>query len=334
MHRVLVTGGAGFIGSHLVDRLIQTDEIDRVTVLDSLTYAGDRRNLAAALDSPKLRFVEGDIRDAELVGGVLPGHSAVVHLAAESHVDRSLRDVGNSVSTNVMGTQTLLDAAMRCGVQKFVHVSTDEVYGPMPTGSAREDAPLRPTVPYAASKAASDLMASSYFVSFGVPVCITRSSNNYGPRQHPEKLIPLFLRKLLTNEPVTVHGHGQHLRNWLHVEDHCRAIELVLRRGVPGEIYNIGGGTDLTTLELTGRLLRIVGMSWDAVTTVADRTANDIRYAMDWSKIAELGFRPQRDLASGLAETVHWYRGNVDRWPTADSLATRTDGVELTAVGG
>ncbi|RSN60657.1 dTDP-glucose 4,6-dehydratase [Amycolatopsis sp. WAC 04182] len=334
MHSVLVTGGAGFIGSHLVDRLIQTDEIDRVTVLDSLTYAGDRRNLSAALDSPKLRFVEGDVCDAALVGDVLPGHSAVVHLAAESHVDRSLRDVGNSVSTNVMGTQTLLDAAMRCGVQKFVHVSTDEVYGPMPTGSAREDAPLRPTVPYAASKAASDLMASSYFVSFGVPVCITRSSNNYGPRQHPEKLIPLFLRKLLTNEPVTVHGHGQHLRNWLHVEDNCRAIELVLRHGVPGEIYNIGGGTDLTTLELTGRLLRIVGMSWDSVATVADRTANDIRYAMDWSKIAELGFRPQRDLASGLAETVHWYRGNIDRWPTPDTTPTRADGAELTAVSG
>ncbi|OXM44798.1 dTDP-glucose 4,6-dehydratase [Amycolatopsis alba DSM 44262] len=328
MHRVLVTGGAGFIGSHLVDRLIQTDEIDEVTVVDCLTYAGDRRNLAAALDSPKLRFVEGDIRDAGLVGELMPGHSAVVHLAAESHVDRSLCDVGNSVSTNTMGTQTLLDAAMRSGVRKFVHVSTDEVYGPMATGAAREDAPLRPTVPYAASKAASDLMALSYFASFGVPVCVTRSSNNYGPRQHPEKLIPLFLRRLLTGEPVTVHGHGQHLRNWLHVEDHCRAIELVLRRGVPGQIYNIGGGTDLTTLELTGRLLRIVGAGWDSVTTVPDRTANDIRYCMDWSKIAGLGFQPLRDLASGLAETVHWYRGNVDRWP-----GTQAEGAELTAVG-
>ncbi|WP_414942668.1 dTDP-glucose 4,6-dehydratase [Amycolatopsis sp. cmx-11-51] len=334
MHRVLVTGGAGFIGSHLVDRLIQTDQVDQVTVLDSLTYAGDRRNLAAAMDSPKLTFVEGDIRDAGLVGDLLPGHSAVVHLAAESHVDRSLRDVGNSVSTNVTGTQTLLDAAMRCGVQKFVHVSTDEVYGPMPTGSAREDAPLRPTVPYAASKAASDLMVSSYFVSFGVPVCITRSSNNYGPRQHPEKLIPLFLRRLLTGEPVTLHGHGQHLRNWLHVEDHCRAIDLVLRRGVPGEIYNVGGGTDLTTLELTGRLLQLVGAGWDAVTTVADRTANDIRYSMDWSKIAELGFQPRRDLAFGLAETVHWYRGNVDRWSAAEAAGMLVEAAELTAVGG
>lgn len=333
MHKVLVTGGAGFIGSHLVDRLIQTDEIDQVTVLDSLTYAGDQRNLAAAMDSPKLQFVEGDIRDADLVGDLMPGHSAVVHLAAESHVDRSLRDVGNSVSANVMGTQTLLDAAMRCGVQKFVHVSTDEVYGPMPIGSAREDDPLRPTVPYAASKAASDLMATSYFVSFGVPVCITRSSNNYGPRQHPEKLIPLFLRKLLAGERVTVHGHGQHLRNWLHVEDNCRAIELVLRRGVPGQIYNIGGGTDLTTLELTGRLLRIVGVGWESVTTVADRTANDIRYSMDWSKIAELGFQPRRDLVSGLAETVHWYRGNVDRWPAAEATGTLAGGAELTAVG-
>lgn len=335
MHKVLVTGGAGFIGSHLVDRLIQADDVEQVTVVDCLTYAGDRRNLAAAADSPKLRFVEGDIRDSGLVRDLMLGHSAVVHLAAESHVDRSLRDVGNCVGTNVVGTQTLLDAAMRCGIGKFVHVSTDEVYGPLPTGTARESDPLRPTVPYAASKAASDLMATSYFISFDVPVCITRSSNNYGPRQHPEKLIPLFLRKLLSGQPVTVHGHGQHIRNWLHVEDHCRAIELVLRQGVPGEIYNIGGGTDLTTLELTGRLLRAVGAGWDSVTTVPDRTANDLRYSMDWSKVAELGFRPRRDLASGLAETVHWYRGHQDRWPATalPNPATADAGPELEAVG-
>jgi dTDP-glucose 4,6-dehydratase len=312
---VLVTGGAGFIGSHLVDRLLQNDDVDRVTVLDALTYAGDHRNLAAAHASPKLRFVHGDICDPALLADLMPGHAAVVHLAAESHVDRSLRDVTNSVRTNVVGTQTVLDAAMRSGVQKFVHVSTDEVYGPVVTGAAREGDPLRPTVPYAASKAASDLIARSYFITYGLPVCITRSSNNYGPRQHPEKLIPLFLRTLLAGKQVTVHGHGQHLRNWLHVDDHCRALDLVLRRGVPGETYNIGGGTDLTTTELTALLLRATGTTWDAVTRVPDRAANDIRYSMTWDKVADLGFQPHHDLATGLAETVDWYRRNPDRWP-------------------
>lgn len=322
MPNVLVTGGAGFIGSHLVDRLIRATDIDQVTVLDALTYAGDERNLADAAASAKLRFVRGDIRDHQLVADLMPGHTAVVHLAAESHVDRSLRDVGNSVGTNVVGTQVVLDAAMRCGVSKFVHVSTDEVYGPLVAGAADENAPLRPTVPYAASKAASDLIARSYHVAFGVPVCITRSSNNYGPRQHSEKLIPRFLGKLLAGKPVTVHGHGQHLRNWLYVEDNCRAIELVLRRGIPGETYNIGGGTDLTTLDLTGRLLHAVGAGWDAVTSVPDRAANDIRYAMTWTKLAELGFTPERDLEDGLAETVRWYRSNPDRWsPVADAQA-------------
>jgi dTDP-glucose 4,6-dehydratase len=322
MPNVLVTGGAGFIGSHLVDRLIRATDIEQVTVLDALTYAGDERNLEDAATSAKLRFVRGDIRDHQLVADLMPGHTAVVHLAAESHVDRSLRDVGNSVDTNVVGTQVVLDAAMRCGVSKFVHVSTDEVYGPLVTGAADEDAPLRPTVPYAASKAASDLIARAYHVTFGVPVCITRSSNNYGPRQHPEKLIPRFLGKLLAGKPVTVHGHGQHLRNWLHVEDNCRAIELVLRRGIPGETYNIGGGTDLTTLDLTARLLRAAGAGWDTVTSVPDRAANDIRYAMTWTKLADLGFTPERELEEGLAETVHWYRSNRDRWsPVGDTEA-------------
>ncbi|MGE7438000.1 dTDP-glucose 4,6-dehydratase [Kitasatospora sp. NPDC001175] len=321
MEKILVTGGAGFIGSHLVDRLLQADDITQVTVLDALTYAGDLRNLDTAKTSPKLRFVQGDIRDSQLVNNTMLGHNAVVHLAAESHVDRSLRDAGNSVATNVMGTQTVMDAAMRCGVQKVVHVSTDEVYGPLPTGSALESDPLRPTVPYAASKAASDLIARSYHVTYGVPVCITRSSNNFGPRQHPEKLIPFFLRKLLHGQPVTVHGHGQHIRNWLHVQDNCQALELVLRRGVPGEIYNIGGGTDLTTIELTTLLLRAVGADWDAVTFVQDRTANDIRYALDWGKVAALGFQPQRDLEAALAGTVDWYRSNPDRWATLSQVS-------------
>jgi dTDP-glucose 4,6-dehydratase len=313
MHKIFVTGGAGFIGSHLVDRLVSCDDVERVTVLDALTYAGDRRNLTDAAASGKLRFIHGDIRDHDVVSAVLPGHDWVVHLAAESHVDRSLHDVGQSVRTNVMGTQVLLDVAMRTGVTKLVHVSTDEVYGPLPTGAADEDAPLLPTVPYAASKACSDILANSYHVSLGVPVCITRSSNNFGPRQHPEKLIPRFLGLLLAGEPVTVHGRGRHTRNWLHVNDNCAGIELVLRNGVPGQTYNIGGGTDLTTLELTKLLLHATGQNADAINYVTDRRANDIRYSMAWDRIKALGFRPRRDFTAALSDTIAWYRAHPER---------------------
>ncbi|GAA1034325.1 MULTISPECIES: dTDP-glucose 4,6-dehydratase [Amycolatopsis] len=313
MHKVFVTGGAGFIGSHLTDRLIASADVEQVTVLDALTYAGDRRNLADAEQSGKLRFVHGDLRNHDLVSAVLPGHDWVVHLAAESHVDRSLRDVAQSVRTNVMGTQALLDVAMRTDVAKLVHVSTDEVYGPLPTGSAAEDAPLRPTVPYASSKACSDLLAFSYYISQGVPVCITRSSNNYGPRQHQEKLIPRFLALLLAGQPVTLHGDGRHVRNWLHVADNCRAIDIVLRKGTPGETYNIAGGTDLTTLALTRLLIKATGSSADAITHIPDRPANDIRYSMTWDKIANLGFAPIRDFPEGLADTIDWYRTHPER---------------------
>ncbi|WP_042405001.1 dTDP-glucose 4,6-dehydratase [Streptacidiphilus carbonis] len=314
MARVLVTGGAGFIGSHFVRRLLACDDVDQVTVLDALTYAGNVENLGEAMLSPKLTFVPGNILDARLVGLLTREHTAVVHFAAESHVDRSFYEAGNFLSTNVLGTHTLLAAARGAGVLRFVHVSTDEVYGPLASGQADEDAPLRPTVPYAASKAASDLVALSFFQTFGVPVCVTRSSNNYGPRQHPEKIIPLFITRLLKGHQVTLHGQGQHLRNWLHVEDNCQGIERVLRDGVPGEVYNIGGGTDLTSSELTSRILALFGASWDRVRYIPDRASNDIRYAMDWSKIAALGYRPVHDLDQGLAQTADWYRHNPDRW--------------------
>ncbi|MFI1305717.1 dTDP-glucose 4,6-dehydratase [Streptomyces sioyaensis] len=213
------------------------------------------------------------------------------------------------------GGQTLLDAALRHGVERFVHVSTDEVYGPLLEGTAAEEFPLRPSVPYAASKAASDLIALSYWQTYGVPVCVTRSSNNYGPYQHPEKIIPLFVTRLLHGEPVTLHGRGEHVRNWLHVEDNCAGVEAVLRGGTHGEIYNLGGGTDLTGRELTEHLLRICGATWEAVTYVPDRPANDLRYSLDWSKAAtQLGYRPVRDLEDGLAEAADWYRRNPDRW--------------------
>ncbi|GGU43056.1 dTDP-glucose 4,6-dehydratase [Streptomyces violascens] len=312
---VLVTGGAGFIGSHLVKQLLRADDVTKVTVLDAITYAGHIENLRDELHSPRMTFVKGTILDKELVDYYVQRCQAIVHLAAESHVDRSFFEAGTFVMTNVLGTQIVLDSAQRFGIERFVHVSTDEVYGPLPSGAATENDPLRPTVPYAASKAASDLIALSYHQTFGVPVCVTRSSNNYGPCQHAEKIIPRFVTNLLTGEPVTLHGQGEHIRNWLYVEDNCRALELVLREGVPGEIYNIGGGTDLTNRELTGLLLAECGADWDAVRHVPDRRSNDVRYAMDWSKLRALGWEPQRTLEEGLAETVRWYRDNPDRRP-------------------
>ncbi|MFF1921307.1 dTDP-glucose 4,6-dehydratase [Streptomyces sp. NPDC058221] len=315
MDKVLVTGGAGFIGSHFVKRILQADDVAQVSVLDALTYAGHIENLGEAFLDPRLTFVHGNIVDADLIDQLVQSHTAIVHFAAESHVDRSFFTAGTFLTTNVLGTQTLADAAMRHDIQKFVHVSTDEVYGPLLEGAATEDDPLRPTVPYAASKAASDLVALSYHRTYGVPVCVTRSSNNYGPYQHPEKIIPLFVTRLLRGRPVTLHDRGQHVRNWLHVEDNCAAIELVLRGGTPGEIYNIGGGTDLTGHDLTGELLRICGADWDAVTSVPDRRCNDLRYAMDWTKIADqLGYQPAHDFGTGLVETADWYRQNPDRW--------------------
>ena len=316
--RVLVTGGAGFIGSHLVTRLLHAPDVTRVTVLDALTYAGHRDNLAHVASSPGFVFVRGDICDTGLVHDLVGSHDAVVHLAAESHVERSISNASQTVRTNVVGTQTLLDAALRTGIDRFVHVSTDEVYGPLAAGAADESAPLRPTVPYAASKAAADLIALSYHRTFGLPVCVTRSSNNYGPRQYPEKIIPLFVSRLLRGEKVTIHGHGRHVRNWLHVEDNCAGLELVLRGGQPGEVYNIGGGTELSTIELTRMLLSACDADKDAVTYIPDRPANDVRYAMNWDKIAtELGYQPQQDNEDGLLRTVEWYRAHPDRWAPA-----------------
>jgi dTDP-glucose 4,6-dehydratase len=242
----------------------------------------------------------------------------VVHLAAESHVDRSISNASHAVRTNVVGTQILLAAALRTGIDRFVCVSTDEVYGPVVTGVADEFAPLRPTVPYAASKAAADLIALSYHRTYGLPVCVTRCSNNYGPRQHPEKIIPLFVSRLLRGETVTIHGEGRHVRNWLHVEDHCAGLEFVLRAGRPGEVYNIGGGTDLSTIELTDMLLSACGADTDCVTHIPDRPCNDIRYAMSWDKIAtELGYRPRQNMREGLQRTVQWYRAHPERWAPA-----------------
>jgi dTDP-glucose 4,6-dehydratase len=317
--RLLVTGGAGFIGSHYVRTLLSGGypamDGAEVTVLDALTYSGNRGNLDPVADVPGLRFVEGDICDADLVDELLPGHDAVVHFAAETHVDRSIYGGAAFVTTNVLGTQVLLDAAVRHRIGRFVHVSTDEVYGSIESGSWTEDHPVLPNSPYSAAKAGSDLLALAYHRTHGLPVMVTRCSNNYGPYQFPEKVVPLFVTNLMDGRRVPLYGDGGNVRDWLHVDDHCRGVQLVLEGGRPGEIYNIGGGTELTNKELTSRLLEACGAGWDSVEYVEDRKGHDRRYSVDITKIrTELGYAPQVDFAAGLAATVAWYRDNRAWW--------------------
>ncbi|GHJ44570.1 dTDP-glucose 4,6-dehydratase [Catellatospora sp. TT07R-123] len=316
--KILVTGGAGFIGSQYVRSLLGGEHSghgDSVTVLDKLTYCGNPANLAPVADSPHLTFVTGDICDADLVDQLVPGHDAVVHLAAETHVDRSVRTAAGFVRTNVLGTQVLLDAALRHGVGRFVHVSTDEVYGSIEHGRWREDQPLAPRSPYSAAKAGSDLLALAYHATHGLDVVVTRCANNYGPYQFPEKIIPLFTTNLLDGLPVPLYGDGTQVREWLHVADHCAAIDLVLRRGRPGAVYHVGGTAELTNRELAGLLLAATGRDADLVRTVADRKGHDRRYALDDTRIREeLGYAPRVGFATGLAATVAWYRDNRAWW--------------------
>ncbi len=286
-----------------------------VTVLDALTYSGNQANLASVADSPRYHFVTGDIRDVELLDRVVPAVDRIVHFAAESHVDRSVRDASIFVETNVLGTQRLLDAALRHETPRFVHVSTDEVYGSISEGSWDENRPLEPNSPYAASKAGSDLLARSYHRTHGLNLSITRCSNNYGPFHFPEKVIPLFVTNLIDDKHVPLYGEGNNIRDWLHVDDHCRGIAMVLVTGRAGEVYNIGGGTELTNKELTQLLLDATGKDWSYVDRVADRLGHDLRYSVDITKISnELGYKPQVDFATGLAEVVQWYRDNRDWW--------------------
>lgn len=312
---LLVTGAAGFIGSQYVRRLLasETPDAPRITVLDKLTYAGTLDNLE--LDHPRLEFVQGDIRDAELVDKLMADADQVVHFAAESHVDRSIAGATDFVMTNVVGTQTLLDAALRHGTGPFVHVSTDEVYGSIEHGSWPESHPLQPNSPYSASKASSDLLALAYHRTHGLDVRVTRCSNNYGHHQFPEKVIPLFISNLLDGLKVPLYGDGRNVRDWLHVDDHCQGVDLVRTKGRAGEVYNIGGGTELSNKELTGLLLEASGADWDMVEYVEDRKGHDLRYSVDWTKIhTELGYQPRHDFATGLAETVAWYRENRSWW--------------------
>jgi dTDP-glucose 4,6-dehydratase len=317
--RVLVTGGAGFVGSCYVRSALAGDYPGladaEIVVLDKLTYAGTLTNLDGVLADERLRFVEADICDPVAVREAMAGVEQVVHLAAESHVDRSILGASAFVLTNVVGTQVLLDAALEAGVGRFVHVSTDEVYGSIAEGSWREDQPLAPNSPYSASKAAGDLLALAYHRTHGLPVVVTRCSNNYGPHQFPEKVVPLFVTSLLDGGTVPLYGEGHNVRDWLHVEDHCRGVELARSRGRDGEVYHLGGGTELTNRELTTRLLAACGADWSSVRHVADRKGHDQRYSVDIGKArAELGYEPQIPIDDGLAATVEWYREHRAWW--------------------
>jgi dTDP-glucose 4,6-dehydratase len=323
--RVLVTGGAGFIGSHYVRTLLQGGygvDVSAVTVLDKLTYAGNEANLEPVASDARLTFVRGDICDRQLLSEIVPGHDAALNFAAETHVDRSIRGAPDFVMTNVVGTQAFLQACLDVGVPRVVQVSTDEVYGSIEDGSWTEESPLLPNSPYSAAKAGGDLIARAYARTHGLRVSITRCSNNYGPYQFPEKVIPLFVTNLLDGKKVPLYGDGLNVRDWLHVADHCRGIQIVLDKGAPGEIYNIGGGRELNNKELTTILLEACGARWDSVEYVEDRKAHDRRYSLSHAKLAKLGYEPQVGFEGGIAETVAWYRDNRSWWePLKDRAA-------------
>ncbi len=314
--RVLVTGGAGFIGSNFVRRIVDGSlpGISHVTVLDKLTYAGTLSNLEM-LPVGSFEFVQGDIGNRDLVDGLTKKHDAIINFAAESHVDRSITGARDFIETNVLGTQNLLDSSLRNEVKTFVQVSTDEVYGTISEGSWTEDFPLLPNSPYSASKASADLVARAYHRTFGLDVRTTRCSNNYGPHQFPEKVIPLFVTNLIDAKKVPLYGKGLNVRDWLHVDDHCRGIHAVLTKGSAGNIYNIGGGRELTNRELTELILEKMGQSESSIEYVSDRLGHDLRYSVSHEKIShELGYQPQITFEEGIEETIEWYKRNESWW--------------------
>jgi dTDP-glucose 4,6-dehydratase len=314
MPTLLVTGGCGFIGSNFVRHILHADPAVSVVNFDCLTYAGNLANLADVADHPRYKFVKGDVTDREAVRAAMrPGVTDVINFAAESHVDRSIQDSGPFVCTNVLGTQVLLDAAREFAVKKYVQVSTDEVYGSLgPAGCFTEETPLHPNSPYSASKAAADLLVQAYQHTFGLPAVVTRCSNNYGPYQFPEKLIPLFVTNLLRDEPVPVYGDGMQVRDWIHVLDHCTGVEAAWRRGRPGEVYNFGGRCEKPNLELTHLLLDLLGKPRTLIRYVQDRPGHDRRYAIDCAKAEwELGWSPRVPFERGLCETIDWYKANA-----------------------
>jgi dTDP-glucose 4,6-dehydratase len=315
MTNVLVTGGAGFIGSNFVRYALERHEDWHVTTLDKLTYAGRMENLHDVLPHPRHEFVRGDIADAAVSGPLVEQSRLVFHFAAETHVDRSIAGAAEFIKTDVIGTYVLLEAARRAtGLRRFVQVSTDEVYGHVPTGHSLETDELKPRNPYSASKAAADRLAYSFWATYGVPVVITRASNNYGPYQFPEKVIPLFATNALEDRPLPMYGDGGQIRDWLHVLDHCRALDAAADRGVPGEVYNVGGGNEVPNRELARRILATLGKPETLFTTVADRLGHDRRYALDCRKLKGLGWAPEVPFEQGMRETLEWYRNNVWWW--------------------
>jgi dTDP-glucose 4,6-dehydratase len=316
--RILVTGGAGFIGSHYVRTLLRGGypgyERARVTVLDKLTYAGNLANLEPVAGSSRYTFVHGDICDEALLASVVPGHDAVINFAAETHVDRSISGAASFVIANVVGVQALLQACLDAGVGRVVQISTDEVYGSLASGSWTETATLAPNSPYAAAKAGGDLLVRAYAQTHGLNVSVTRCCNNYGPYQFPEKVIPLFITNLLDGRPVPLYGDGGNVRGWVHVDDHCRGIQLVLERGEPGGVYHINGDAELTNRELTQALLDCCGAGWDMVAPVTGRKGHDRRYSLDDGVLRALGYAPRIGFAEGLRQTVQWYREHRRWW--------------------
>lgn len=315
MKNLLITGGAGFIGSNFVRHLLRAYADVEVVNLDALTYAGNPANLADLAGEPRYRFVRGDITDARLVAALMHGCWGVAHLAAETHVDRSLLDGGAFIRTNVLGTYTLLQAAGEAGVERFLHVSTDEVYGPTPAGMTfREDVPFAPRSPYAASKAGAEFQARAFCESYGLPVVITRGVNTVGPFQHPEKMVPLFTTNALLGLPLPLYGEGRQARDRLAVEDHCRALDIVLHEGEPGEAYNVAAGNEADNRTVAEMILDLLDLPHDLITPVPDRAGHDERYALDATKLRALGWAPTRDLDAVIAGTVVWYRRNPDWW--------------------
>ncbi len=315
MREVLVTGGAGFIGSSFVRYALATHPDWHVTTLDKLTYAGRIENLQDVMDHPRHSFVRGDIADPSVAGCLVERASIVVHFAAETHVDRSIQGAAEFIRTDVFGTYVLLEAARRApALARFVQVSTDEVYGSVAEGSSKETDELKPRNPYSASKAAADRLAYSFWATYGVPVRIGRASNNYGPRQFPEKVIPLFITNALDRVPLPLYGDGLNVRDWLNVVDHCRALDLIIERGADGEVYNIGGGNEVKNVDLTRRILELTDRPATLVTRVPDRPGHDRRYSLDSTKLRALGWQPQIAFDDGLRETVDWYRTNEWWW--------------------
>ncbi len=313
--RYFVTGGAGFIGSNYVEHLFRNVEnVTGVTIYDKFTYAANPKNYQELVGDPRLSVIKGDICDSNLLEKSMTGHDFVVHFAAESHVDRSIDDASIFVETNVLGTLRVLEACCKVSVKILIHVSTDEVYGSLSEGSATETFPLEPNSPYAASKAASDLLARSYFITHGLDVRTTRCCNNYGKYQFPEKVIPVFINKLKSGQKIPIYGDGKNIREWIHAKDHVRGIQAILEKGSPGEIYNIGTGSRLSNNDLASEIIRFMGLNESMKSYVTDREGHDFRYSVDTRKIESLGFKREIDFKDGLEETINWYENNPDWW--------------------